>query len=136
MHENNKIFQWNQFYALHTSPCYDEDLLPTGLMFKADFTGRDPSKWADVGWQYNGIFYESEAALRTAINSTGFEKPGINADGGWACTDYNNDPFPHDDISPPLPVQPEGTRFALDDKERYIEWSKFIVLTGNPVSYD
>lgn len=92
-------------------------------MFKADITGRDPSKWSVVAWYYNGIFYESEAAFRRAINSTGFVKPGPNVDGDWACTDYNNDPLPHDEQSPPVPVQPDGARFAVDEQEKYVEWS-------------
>jgi primary-amine oxidase len=123
--EGDRVFQWNQFFGLHTGACYDEDLLPTGLMFKADITGRDPSKWSVVGWYYNGIFYESEAVFRQAINSTSFAKPGPNVDGAWACTDYNNVSLPHDELNPPVPVQPDGTRFALDEQEKYVEWSRF-----------
>ncbi|KAL8725316.1 MAG: hypothetical protein Q9181_006455 [Wetmoreana brouardii] len=125
IHDGENVFQWNQFYALHTGPCEDEDILPSGLMFKADITGRDPSKWSVVAWQYNGIFYETEAAFRQAVNSSSFVKPGTNVDGDWACTDYNNDPFPHDELNPPVPVQPDGTRFALDEQEKYVEWMDF-----------
>lgn len=123
IHDGQKIFQWNEFYLLHTGACFDEDILPTGLMFKADITGRDPSQWSVLAWQYNGVFYESEDAFRQAFNSTGFVRPGPNRDGDWACTDYNNDPFPHDTLNPPVPVQPDGTRFALDEEEKYVEWS-------------
>ena len=94
-------------------------------MFKADITGRDPAKWSVVAWQYNGIYYESEAAFRRAINSTGFAKPGTNVDGPWGCTDYNKDPFPHDELNPPVPVQPDGARFAVDVEEKYVEWSMY-----------
>ena len=124
LHEDEKIFQWNQFYALHTGPCYDEDLLPTGLLFKSDITGRDPTKWSVAGWQYNGVFYETEDAFRAAVSASNFVKPGLNVDGQWACTDYNGDSFPHDELNPPVSVQPDGPRFALDEKERYVEWSK------------
>ena len=123
LHEDGKIMQWNQYYGLHTGNCFDEDLLPTGLLFKTDITGRDPSKWSVIAWYYNGIFYESEAVFRQAINSTGFVKPGPNVDGKWACTDYNGDPLPHDQLNPPVPVQPDGPRFALDEQEKYVEWS-------------
>jgi len=123
--EGDRVFQWNQFFGLHTGACFDEDLLPTGLMFKADITGRDPSRWSVTGWYYNGIFYESEAVFRQAINSTSFVKPGPNVDGAWACTDYNNVSLPHDELNPPVPVQPDGTRFALDEQEKYVEWSRF-----------
>lgn len=94
-------------------------------MFKTDITGRDPSKWSVVALQYNGIFYESEADLRKAINSSGFIKPGTNVDGAWACTDYNNVSFPHDELNPPVSVAPDGPRFTVDVEEKYVEWSMY-----------
>ena len=121
--EGDKVYQWNQFYSINTTPCLDEYLLLSGLQFKVDITGRDPAKWSAVAWQYNGIFYESLTAFRQALNSSSFLKPGPNVDGDWACTDYNNDPLPHDDLNPPVPVQPDSPRFAVDEKEGYIEWS-------------
>ena len=124
-YEDDKIFQWNQFFNIHTGVCFNEYLLLSGFQFKTDVTGRDPAKWSVVAWYYNGIYYESEAALRQAVNSTGFEIPGPNVDGDWACTDYNNDPFPHDELNPPVPVQPDGARFALDVQEKYVEWSTY-----------
>lgn len=123
IHEDGKIFQWNQFYSLHTGACFDEDTLPSGLMFKTDITGRDPAKWSVAAWQFNGIFYESEAAFRQAINSSSFIIPGPNLDGDWACTDYNGDHLPHDELFPPVPVQPDGPRFAVDEQEKFVEWS-------------
>ena len=117
------MFQWAQLFSLHTGACLDENLLPTGLIFKADITGRDPSKWSVVAWQYNGVFYESDKAFYQAFNSSSFVKPGTNLDGDWACTDYNNDPFPHDELNPPVPVQPDGPRFAVDITAKYVEWS-------------
>ena len=98
--------------------------MPSGLLFKVDITGRDPSKWSVAGWQFNGKFYETEDAFRADVKAAGFIVPGTNIDGPWACTDYNEDPLPLDELSPPVPVQPEGTRFKLDAKEKYVEWSK------------
>lgn len=121
--EDDKVFQWNQFYGLHTTTCIDEYLLLSGLEFKTDITGRDPTKWSVVAWQYNGIFYESETAFRQALNSSGFARPGRSVDGDWACTDYNGDAFPRDELNPPVPVQPDGPRFAVDEQEGYVEWS-------------
>ena len=122
-HEDGKIFQWNEFYSLHTGVCIDDDLFASSLEFKTDITGRDPSKWSVVAWQYNGVFYESELAFRRAISSSTFAKPGPNIDGDWACTDYNGTPFPHDELNPPVAVQPDGARFAVDEQEKYVEWS-------------
>ena len=95
-------------------------------MFKTDITGRDPAKWSVVAWQYNGIFYDSEMAFRSAINASGFSIPGTGVDGDWACTDHSGEPFPHDDLTPPVPVQPDGTRFAVDEQEKYVEWSTLV----------
>ncbi|KAL8685663.1 MAG: hypothetical protein Q9218_007622 [Villophora microphyllina] len=123
--EGDRVLQWNQLYMLHTGACEDEDILPSGLMFKTDITGRDPSKWSVVALQYNGIFYESEADFRKAINASGFIKPGTNVDGAWACTDYNNVSFPHDELNPPVSVTPDGSRFTVDVEEKYVEWSTY-----------
>ncbi|KAL8775892.1 MAG: hypothetical protein Q9194_003537 [Teloschistes cf. exilis] len=123
--EGDSVLQWAQIFKTHTGACEDEDILPSGLMFKTDITGRDPSKWSVVALQYNGIFYESEADLRKAINSSGFIKPGTNLDGAWACTDYNNISFPHDELNPPVSVAPDGPRFTVDVEEKYVEWSKY-----------
>ncbi|KAL8639331.1 MAG: hypothetical protein Q9228_003623 [Teloschistes exilis] len=123
--EGDSVLQWAQIFKTHTGACEDEDILPSGLMFKTDITGRDPSKWSVVALQYNGIFYESEADLRKAINSSGFIKPGTNLDGAWACTDYNNISFPHDELNPPVSVAPDGPRFTVDVEEKYVEWMDF-----------
>lgn len=123
--EDDKVFQWYQFFNINTTPCLDLYLLLSGLQFKADITGRDPSKWSVLAWQYNGIFYETEAAFRQALNSSDFAKPGPAEDGDWACTDQQGEPLPHDELNPPIPVQPDGPRFAVDEKNGYIEWMGF-----------
>lgn len=108
---------------IHSGDCIDEDLLLSGLEFKSDITGRDPSKWSVVAWHFNGIYYPSTAAFRNAVKSPGFVKPGPPVDGKWACTDYNGQKLPHDNLNPPVPVQPDGTRFSVDKAAKYIEWS-------------
>ena len=133
--EDGKVFQWNQFYGVHTGPCLDEYLFPSGLMFKTDITGRDPAKWSVVAWQYNGIFYDSEKAFRSAINSSSFSIPGTGVDGDWACTDHSGDPFPHDELNPPVPVQPDGPRFAVDEQEKYVEWSTLVATLSEHLIY-
>ena len=123
-HENGRITQWAQFISLQTGIFVSETLLPTGLEFKLDVTGRDPSKWSVLGWYYQGAFYETADGLRKAIKQYGFRKPGPNADGPWTSTDWNNETVPHDNISPPVPVQPEGQRWGVDVEEKYVEWSE------------
>ncbi|KAJ7074430.1 hypothetical protein C8F01DRAFT_1224998 [Mycena amicta] len=58
-----------------------ETLLPQGLFFKSDFTGRDSFKWKLLGWLYGGIFYETTAEFRKAWKSHGFVKYELNLHG-------------------------------------------------------
>lgn len=112
------------FYIPQTGVFADETILPSGLEFKTDITGRDASKWAVVGWFYNGIFYADIAAFRKAWKTKGFVKPGPPVDGAWGSTDWNGQQMPHDNLNPPVSVQPDGTRFSLDPEQKYVEWSK------------
>jgi primary-amine oxidase len=75
-------------------------ILPLGLYFKTDMTGRDPSKWKLEGWYYNGEFYATSEAFRTAYYSPGFEKLPLNVDGAWAWTDRQGE-LPMDGKPPP-----------------------------------
>ena len=117
--------QWNQFYVLHTGNVYDEDLLPTGLEFKIDITGRDPSKWSVVGWFYGGQFWPTTKAFIAAATAPGFKNYGAPVDGSWGSTDPQGDVLPHDDLYPPASFQSQGTRYAVDIDEKYVEWSKY-----------
>ena len=122
--EDDKVFQWNQFYVAHTGKCIDEDLLLTGLEFKTDITGRDPSKWSVVSWYFNGLIYATLEDFQNAIKSPDFVKPGAPVDGPWACTDTTGEPLPHDDQNPPVSVAPSGERYSIDEESKYVEWSK------------
>ena len=124
LREKGRVYQWNEFYSLQTGVFVSETLLPTGLQFKLDITGRDPSKWSVVGWYYTGSFWETTEEFRKAYNSPGFLKPGPNVDGNWTSTDQQGPVLPHDDLYPPTSVQPDGNRYAVDVQEKYVEWSK------------
>ena len=124
IHENNRTVQWNQFYAINTGFAIDETLLPTGLEFKTDLTGRDPSKWSVIGWYYGGQFWPTTEAFMAAANSPGFKSLGAAMDGSFGSTDPQGTQLPHDDLYPPTSLQPQGTRYAIDMEQRYVEWSK------------
>ena len=124
LHEGGKIYQWNEFYSAHTGDFFTETILPSGLQFKIDITGRDPSKWSVVAWYYNGGFWNTLDEFRAAMNATNFVRPGPNVDGLWGGTDQAGTVPPHDELYPPISVQPDGNRYSVDMDEQYVEWSK------------
>lgn len=79
-------------------------------------TGRNRDGWRFVGWLHNGVYYNSHAAFRAAYETPKFVHPtrNIGADGEWAMTDQKGPALKYDDRAPPMQVQPEGNRFAVD----------------------
>ncbi|KAK2746498.1 hypothetical protein FQN57_003124 [Myotisia sp. PD_48] len=126
--DDGAVITWSQF--LNYPKILDDRvaLLPLGLYVKTNIAGRDPSKWSVEGWFYNGKFYETTEKFREAFYSPGFEKLAPNVDGEWTSTDRTGQPFKHDKIAPPVAIQPEGRRFAVDVKEKYVEWMDFSFL--------
>ncbi|KAF7290310.1 Amine oxidase [Mycena chlorophos] len=102
-----------------------ETLLPQGLFFKSDVTGRDPAKWKLLGWLYGGIFYETTAEFRRAWEKPDFVKYELNLPSSWIGTDQVGTPLPADSRTPPLAVQPTGQRFSVDVDQKYVEWMDY-----------
>lgn len=131
------IIRWNQFKKRPTGLFDSRTLLPTGLMFKSDVTGRDSSKWRLKGWYYNGIFYDSTDELRQAIKSPGFVKTGINEEGFWTTLEPLPLPqhiaespagysHPSSLIEPPLATHSSNqTRYTLDGDNMFVQWMGF-----------
>jgi primary-amine oxidase len=124
IHQEDRVYQWNEFYSAHTGEFFSETILPTSLQFKVDITGRDPSKWKVVGWYYDGNYWSTTAEFKEAAETLK-RKPGPNVDGLWTSTDQQGEKLPLDHLYPPIAVQPDGPRFSLDREENYIEWSKY-----------
>ncbi|KAK0543019.1 hypothetical protein OC846_006302 [Tilletia horrida] len=127
-----RIINWVTFWQIVEGFPYDmETLLPQGLYFKADVTGRDPSLWSVDGWLYNNIFYNSTDAFRQAWNSSSFEKiPARNEQGSWGGTDRVGESFKYDARVGPLTVYPGGKRYAVDADKKYVEWGAFSFYMG------
>lgn len=123
--EDGRIISWEQFWGVPTGEFASYSLLPMGLYFKTDVTGRDVSKWSVKGVFYNGIFYETLDDFRAAYNTPGFEKLGGNIDGNWTHTDQEGAIIKGDELYPPIHVAPEGGRFGLDQEKQYVEWMDF-----------
>ena len=128
--EDGRVISWDQFWGVPTAVFDDSTLLPTGLYFKSDITGRDPSKWTIEGILYNDIFYESVAAFRTAYFTPGFEKLGANEDGAWARTDSEGGAPKADKLYPPVQIAPDGGRYGVDEEQQYVEWMDFSFFWG------
>ena len=57
--QDDGITRWDQFWNSQESVQESLTLLPLGLYFTTNATGRDASKWTLDGWLYNSIFYET-----------------------------------------------------------------------------
>lgn len=123
--DDGKLINWLTFWNHPTDEFDATTLLPLGLFFKLDVTGRDPSKWSLEGWLYNDIFYPTTKAFREAFYSPGFVQLAPNVEGDWARTDHQGDPFPMDNASPPVMTAPGGSRYSVDQEAKYVEWMDF-----------
>ncbi|KAF9886523.1 hypothetical protein FE257_011430 [Aspergillus nanangensis] len=128
--DDGRTVRWDMFWNTATDDFDVGSLLPLGLYFKSDVTGRDPSKWKLEGWLYNDIYYETTAAFREAYFSPGFVKLGANIEGDWARTDQRGHPPPQDRKQPPVAVAPSGSRFSVDSDRQYVSWMDFSFYVG------
>ncbi|KAL3423197.1 copper amine oxidase [Phlyctema vagabunda] len=123
--QDDGIIRWDQFWNNPTGAFDAGTLLPLGLYFKSNITGRDPANWSLDGWLYNGIFYATTDEFRAAFYSPGFEKLPAGIDGAWAGTDQQGEIPPLDTNSPPLSIAPSGSRYFADAEQKYVKWMDF-----------
>ncbi|EGO55253.1 hypothetical protein NEUTE1DRAFT_85409 [Neurospora tetrasperma FGSC 2508] len=128
--DDGRVIRWDGFWALSGDVFDAETLLPLGLYFVSDITGRDPSKWSLEGWLYNGTFYATTEEFREAYWSSCFKKNGPNVPGAWSATDHNGDVPPLDYNHPPTIVAPAGARYGVDHEQKYVEWMDFSFYIG------
>jgi primary-amine oxidase len=79
--QGDGVTRWDTFWNLPATDMDSGTLLPLGLFFKSNITGRDSSKWTLDGWLYNDIYYPTTDAFRAVYYSPGFEKFQANIDG-------------------------------------------------------
>jgi primary-amine oxidase len=128
--DDGRIIRWDAFWHNSVSNFDTQTLLPLGLYFRSDVTGRDPSQWRLEGWYYNGIFYDTTEAFRNAYYTPGFVKLGANSEGVWATTDQNGPVLPFDTASPPASVAPSGARYSVDAESKWVQWMDFSFYVG------
>ncbi|KAG0134675.1 copper amine oxidase [Tuber indicum] len=128
--ENGRIINWVQFWSNPTGGYDSSTLLPQGLYLKLDITGRDMSGWKLLNILYDNKLYKSIDEFRAAWRSPGFRKLAKQADGEWASTGQTGTAPPLDIRSPPIQIQPDGQRFAVDKDAKYVEWMDFAFYIG------
>ena len=127
---------WVTFWRIPESIFDGETLLPQGLFFETNVTGRDPSTWTVNGWLYANTYYNSTEAFRAAWEAGELPKLEANTEGSWIGTDYmgpetevgENSTMWSSEKAPPVAVPvggADGLRYKVDVEEKYVEWSKF-----------
>ena len=129
--QDDGIIRWETFWNLPTNEFDAETLLPLGLFFKVNVTGRDPSKWKLLGWLWDDIFYETTEEFRTAYWSSEAPKLAPNVEGPWATTDQQGAIMPLDTMYPPTLVAPTGSRFFVDKDQKHVKWMDFEFYMSN-----
>lgn len=125
LNQEDGIIRWDVFWNNPTTEFDSGTLLPLGLYFKTNVTGRDPANWTLQGWLYNDIFYPTTEAFRSAYWSPGFEKLPANVDGSWGWTDQEGTPPALDTDYPPMSIAPSGSRYFVDAEQQYVKWMDF-----------
>lgn len=128
--DDGRIIRWDSFWNYPTDEFDAETLLPLGLYFMSDVTGRDPSQWTLEGWLYNDVFYATTDDFRNAYYSPGFVKLGANVEGDWARSDQQGPILPQDTKYPPVAIAPAGSRYSVDPEKKYVEWMDFSFYVG------
>lgn len=128
--DDDRILRWDTFWSQPESIFDVGSMMPMGLFFMSDTTGRDPSKWTVEGWYYNGVFYETTEEFRTAYWDGKVEKLSGNFDGPWAQTDQQGTIPPLDTMAPPVSTAPQGARYSVDAERKYVEWMGWSFYVG------
>ncbi|KAI8241344.1 hypothetical protein K4K57_000053 [Colletotrichum sp. SAR 10_99] len=128
--DDGRVQRWDTFWSIPNTIFDVESMMPMGLFFMSDVTGRDPSQWTVEGWYYNGIFYETTEEFRNAYWSGKVEKLGGNWAGDWSATDQQGEILPLDTNAPPTSVAPQGARYSVDPDRKYVEWMGWSFYVG------
>ncbi|KAK0654082.1 Membrane primary amine oxidase [Lasiodiplodia hormozganensis] len=123
--ENGDVIAWYQYWRSPTLEFDDGTLLPQGLYFKLNITGRDPKGWSTLGWYYDGIFFNSTEAFQNSWKSGKVAPVPYETDGTWGTTDRRGEDLPLDQYNPPMAIKPDNPRYGVDVEQQYVEWMDF-----------
>ena len=128
--ETGRVYRWDGFWGLPELGFDSDTVLPLGLYFKSDVTGRDPSKWTIEGWFYDDQFFGTTGEFRRAYWDGKLTKGGPVKEQRWVNSDRRGGRMPMDDAKPPEPVAPSGSRYSIDYENNYVEWMGFSFYVG------
>lgn len=122
---NGRTVRWCVFQRAG-QPWHSRTLLPQGLYFKIDTTGRDPKEWKVLHWFYNKVLYNSTEEFRAAWATPGFAVIPPNLDGEWTQigTKASYKEQPKDSAASKGPGWIDQT-FQLDKQQRFVSWKRF-----------
>lgn len=121
--ETKSVFSWGTVFL--DNEWRAGDILPTGLFFKTNITGRDSSTFKVVLWVYNNVAYNSTEAFYEAWKSKSIVKlPQVSTNQNWTNPSRNGDSDTRllDDRTSPIVIEPQGRRWQVNEKERYFTW--------------
>ncbi|KAF1986474.1 copper amine oxidase [Aulographum hederae CBS 113979] len=123
-YNDGTVSQWASIHGPGVR--YDAwSIMPQGMYCRFDISGRDASQWKMHEWFYNGVLYNSTEAFRSAWKAGKVEKLPLNIDGTWTAAEPSAHGLPEREGTPPIMVQPEGNRYKIDTKERFVSWMGF-----------
>jgi primary-amine oxidase len=128
--DDDRILRWDAYWSIPDNIFDTGSMMPMGLYFLSDVTGRDSSKWTVEGWYYNGHFFHTTDEFREAYWSGEIEKLDGNWSGPWAETDQQGTIPPLDTMSPPVASTPQGARYSVDPERKYAEWMGWSFYIG------
>ncbi|RPA74463.1 amine oxidase catalytic domain-containing protein [Ascobolus immersus RN42] len=132
--EGGRTISWDHLWSLGSGENDIMTIQPSGLHFKTDMTGRDPSKWKLMGLWFNKKLYKSVAEFRKAYEAGKLPKDLRVEEGEWSSTDPSEedeeDEVDGNDIEPPSQIAPSGGRHRIDVEQNYVEWMGFSFFIG------
>jgi primary-amine oxidase len=128
--ETGRVYRWDGFWGVPGKGFDSDTVLPMGLYFKTDVTGREPANWTVEGWFYDNQFFETTEEFREAYWGGRLKKGGPVKEQRWASTDRRGGRMPMDGARPPEPVAPSGSRYSVDYENNYVEWMGFSFYIG------
>ena len=100
-------------------------LLPQGIYARVDATSSDLNDWTAGQIYYNGVLYDDEHDLRSALRNGNLVRTPRNMDGSWTDTENFESAPEGRELPPPVSIQPYGPRYRLDREQQFISWFGF-----------
>lgn len=91
-----------------------------------DLSDAEAEKWFITNVHYNGQLFDGIDALMQATKQEGFEKVQLNLDGDWTMLEDFGPGERGREHPPPVMIQDTPSRYAIDRKQNFVSWSKYL----------